>query len=345
MKLSITVVIPVKNAEPHLKTLFSALEKQTIKPNEIIFIDNLSSDGTVEIIKKHIDRLKSLNIKLLTQKKLGPSAARNLGIKEAKSDIIAFTDADCIPSKDWISNIIHFFKKNTDVCGVNGVTLGYKPSTLIQKLKALEREKISAANEGYIKNKFEIVYDKFLDTANSAIKKSILENNNFDEDFTIGEDIELTLRLYKTCPKIFTNNHQIINWHKDRKNIINYFKTILKYRINYCKVIKKHFSKSITIMLPKQKTIYIPTNIPITTLITPMPFIVLIAFPILILFPLISSILIIAYILSTSLKIQKNNIVNNFHEAISITLLILIQKTISIIGKIIGSIKYKLICL
>jgi glycosyltransferase involved in cell wall biosynthesis len=89
---SIAVVVPVHNKRPHINRCLTSILSQTRPIDEIIVIDDASDDGSVGEIAKFADE----RIRLLKRPVPGPGgyAARNLGILQAKSDWIAFLDAD-----------------------------------------------------------------------------------------------------------------------------------------------------------------------------------------------------------------------------------------------------------
>ncbi len=90
--LKISVIIPVYNSSIFINRCLNTLIKQNFtKPFEIIFIDDGSTDNTIEIIKKK--KLKNIKIFNLTSN-FGPSTARNIGIKHAKGEYIYFLDSD-----------------------------------------------------------------------------------------------------------------------------------------------------------------------------------------------------------------------------------------------------------
>lgn len=112
--MKISVVVPAYNEEKYIGRCLEALEKQSVKPDEIIVVDNNSTDKTVEIAKKF------KNVTLLTQKLPGTINARNLGFDSAKYEIIARTDADSIVDKNWILEIKKYLSKNKKVDAFQG---------------------------------------------------------------------------------------------------------------------------------------------------------------------------------------------------------------------------------
>ena len=98
------IVIPVKNMDKYInKCLDSALKNKKIT-TEIIVIDFGSTDNTISIIKKYIDKNK--NIKLITGKANNVCEARNIGIKMSKYNYITFMDADDYIDNDYYSYIV-----------------------------------------------------------------------------------------------------------------------------------------------------------------------------------------------------------------------------------------------
>ena len=101
----ISVIIPTFNEEENIAQCLVSLCHQTVLRSEyeIIVVDGGSKDATCEIAKKYADKVFTQ-----TSKKVG--GARNDGVKEARGDIIATTDADCILPPDWIKRIEMDFK-------------------------------------------------------------------------------------------------------------------------------------------------------------------------------------------------------------------------------------------
>ena len=96
-EFKVSVVIPTYNRVAYLGRAINSVLKQSYPVNEIIVIDNGSTDQTLSFIKKNFTR-----IRVITEKKRGVSFARNLGIKNCKYNWIAFLDSD----DEWITDKI-----------------------------------------------------------------------------------------------------------------------------------------------------------------------------------------------------------------------------------------------
>jgi len=111
----ISVIIPTYNEEKNIENCLKALQKQTLPRDkyEIIVVDGNSKDRTVKIAKKYTD-------KVIQQISEGIGGARNDGVKIAKSELIATTDADTIVPSFWLKRIIHDFSKRKKIVMVYG---------------------------------------------------------------------------------------------------------------------------------------------------------------------------------------------------------------------------------
>ena len=101
-KYDVSVIIPCFNARNTIaKTLGALLQQKTESTFEIIVVDS-SNDGTDSIIRNQFPEVKLIHLDRQTL----PGSGRNLGVQHAQGEIIMFTDADCVPDPDWISQII-----------------------------------------------------------------------------------------------------------------------------------------------------------------------------------------------------------------------------------------------
>ena len=91
--ITISTVIPTYNREATIGRCIQSVLDQTVKPTEIIVVDDGSQDHTKEIVNEYAMN-STIPIILLHQKNKGAQAARNYGIKTASGDYIAFLDSD-----------------------------------------------------------------------------------------------------------------------------------------------------------------------------------------------------------------------------------------------------------
>ena len=93
MSAKVSVVVPVYNTEKYLLRCLDSLVGQTLGEIEVLVVDNNSSDGSSKIIQKYAKKYPKI-VKSLLCKEVGVSAARNMGIRAATGEFLAFCDSD-----------------------------------------------------------------------------------------------------------------------------------------------------------------------------------------------------------------------------------------------------------
>ena len=118
MNKSVSVVIPAYNAEKTLEKAVQSILDQTVQVETIIIVNDGSKDRTQEIADNLKEKAQSFNdspeIKVISIENSGASHARNVGIKEAKTEYIAFLDSDDSWHPEKIEKQLQVFEANTD---------------------------------------------------------------------------------------------------------------------------------------------------------------------------------------------------------------------------------------
>jgi glycosyltransferase involved in cell wall biosynthesis len=194
--LAVSVIIPAFNEEKFLGNCLLSLKEQDFKDFEIIVVDNNSTDKTGEIAKK-------FGVILVSEKKQGVAFARNKGAKIAKGEILAFTDADTILPKNWLSRIKEEFEKDKELIAFGGSCEFYSGP-------------ISARLASKFLLKPFLILDKFfsggfnLMGCNMAIKReAFLKVGGFNEKLKLNEDVEISYRLRKMGKVKFDPNFKV----------------------------------------------------------------------------------------------------------------------------------------
>lgn len=112
-KLNVSIVIPAYNEEGQLALCLDAIARQTVKPFEVIVVDNNSTDNTVAIAKKYPF------VTVLRERRQGVVHARNAGFNAARGDIIGRIDAETVMRPDWVERVQRIFMRS-DVDAVSG---------------------------------------------------------------------------------------------------------------------------------------------------------------------------------------------------------------------------------
>jgi cellulose synthase/poly-beta-1,6-N-acetylglucosamine synthase-like glycosyltransferase len=141
---SISVVVPIRNEEKHLKTLIQNLSSQQypVTHYEVLLVDDHSTDKSFSILSG--EAMNKVNFKILQlQLQSGKKHALSKGIAEAKGDIIVTTDADCLHSPCWLSSINDGFEDTNTMMLIGAVTI-YPAHKFFGQLQAIELTSLMA---------------------------------------------------------------------------------------------------------------------------------------------------------------------------------------------------------
>lgn len=188
----ITVVIPLYNKEKQIVTTLRSVFSQTFQDFEIIVVNDGSTDDSLAELKKMSDS----RIRIVNQKNGGVSAARNRGIDEAHSNLIAFLDADDEWKPEYLQTQYELFRKYPE-CSIFACNYEFRDSfgeitpTTIRRL-AFNKQ------DGILTNYFEVGSYSHPPIWTSAVmvkKEAILSISGFLEGVTLGEDLITWARL------------------------------------------------------------------------------------------------------------------------------------------------------
>lgn len=112
---SVSVIIPAFNAERTLEACIESLRAQTLEIQEIIVVDDASTDATTWIAARHDVRV----LRMVANG--GPGLARNAGARVAGGDVLAFIDADCVAQPQWVEHMVSQLRSR----GLDAATGGY----------------------------------------------------------------------------------------------------------------------------------------------------------------------------------------------------------------------------
>jgi len=147
----ISVIIAARNEEKYLPELLKILQNQNYPTinYEVIVVDDRSEDATFQIVKnfqKSFPNLKLVIIEKESDELFGKKNAVNFAIKQAEFEILAFTDADCLPPHNWLKSINSYFTDEVDFLA--GFSPLIQKNRFISMLKNLERASIFAITAG-----------------------------------------------------------------------------------------------------------------------------------------------------------------------------------------------------
>lgn len=186
----ITIIIPVKNNQKGICIFINEFFKTHSFenfPKEIIIVDN-NSDSEIKIKNNNYP----IPILILKCSKIGPASARNLGVKNAQTEWILFTDSDCVPTESFINGYLKIqngsvgYAGNVKAHGQDILSKYYEQQEILIPPKVYDQPNESRPD--------------YLITANCLIwRKAFEQIGGFNEHIKIagGEDIDLGFRLLK----------------------------------------------------------------------------------------------------------------------------------------------------
>ena len=203
MSVRVSVIVPVRNGEATLGDMLAALVAQKeAGETEVLVVDNGSTDRTADIARQ-------FPVTLLHESTPGTSAARNAALRVARGEIIACLDADTLPTRRWLSELIRPFS-NPAVMIVGGKVLTYSPTN------ATEMYYDACDMYGSRHNVYAKVF-QFAVGMNAAVRTSAArEAGGWEESLMWGEDIDFSERILRRFPDSLAYAEKAVLFHRHR---------------------------------------------------------------------------------------------------------------------------------
>ncbi|HXH06225.1 MAG TPA: glycosyltransferase family A protein [Vicinamibacterales bacterium] len=203
--IRISVVVPTFNRAESLARCLAALAGQSLDSRvyEVIVVDDGSADRTEAVCTRA--RAAIRNFLVYRQANRGPAAARNAGIRLASGEIVAFTDDDCVPPRDWLEKVLQRFDRERELVGLGGVMV----TPADDWVPLSHHSDVTAVGQGGA--------SRFIGTNNAAYRRgALLEAGGFDEGFrhVSVEDADLYIRVRRLG--VTALDETIYVWHPAR---------------------------------------------------------------------------------------------------------------------------------
>lgn len=183
----VSVVIPTCNRREVLARCLEALAVQTYPRFEIIVVDDGSTDDTLAMLADFVGRYNHVALRsFCNERHAGANVSRNRGIREARGDIVAFLDSDCIAEPDWLEKLIAEFA-DPRVAAATGLVID-PPSHNIYELILRGIARVHGRDEA-----------PRLVGGNMAVRKERLTSLHFDEDARWKSDRTETIVASPVC--------------------------------------------------------------------------------------------------------------------------------------------------
>jgi glycosyltransferase involved in cell wall biosynthesis len=192
-KLNISAIVPLFNGEQFISEALESLLSQTHPIDEIIIIDDKSTDQSLEKVQKLIETNETIKL-LKNSSNKGSSHCRNLGIKESSGDYVLFLDQDDYLAPSFIDETNNHLNQHRgkEVAGLHTsyfIVDEKGEITAETSYKEIQPEEFLG---------YQFVRNRILSNSGTVVKKSVLEQTGFyDESLKFSQDWDLCLRIGK----------------------------------------------------------------------------------------------------------------------------------------------------
>lgn len=192
-KMKVSAVIPTYNNEDTIEKCITSILNQTRKFDEIIVVDDGSTDNTSDIIK-------NFPVKIIRTENRGRPRTRNTGWRKAKGDVIAFIEADSYYNEIWLEE--------------NLSKLSEADMTCHRRMGWGVKNSFTKVFDKILMRRWKILIEKNDLLSGWVFKKYVLEDlNGFDESFERAQDVDIGQRALKNGFKIIPVENAI-EYHK-----------------------------------------------------------------------------------------------------------------------------------
>jgi GT2 family glycosyltransferase len=179
--MRVSVVVCTYNRADALQVTLDALRYQRYTDFEVIVVNGPSTDDTADVLREWAGRAK-----VLDNAAPNLSVSRNIGIRAAAGDLVAFIDDDAIPEFDWLADIVAAFD-TPDVAGVGGLVFDHTGMGFQYRFSASSRQGEPLLSDTHpfddlcLPGAFQFPY---LQGTNAVFRRAVLDEiGGFDETF------------------------------------------------------------------------------------------------------------------------------------------------------------------
>lgn len=231
--MKISILIPCHNEEKSIKWCVLSCLNQSRKADQIVVVNDGSTDKSLKILGKFKDKIKIINIPKATGSK---SFAQEIGLKAVQGDILVTTDGDTLLDKDFVKNI-EFDFADKKVMAVAGYVKSapYNWLTACRQIDYLIGQDIHKLAQSHI-NALYVIPGCAAAYRTKIFKKKV----TFEHD-TLAEDLDFTYKYHEQGLKIHYDKKAVV-YTQDPDNLHDYVRQFRRWHAGNWQNLLKHYS-------------------------------------------------------------------------------------------------------
>jgi glycosyltransferase involved in cell wall biosynthesis len=245
MTPKISLIIPIYNVEKYLRECLQSVVMQTFKDIEIILVDDLGSDDSMEVACEFA--AKDKRIKIVTRKKNGGlSAARNTGIKNSSAPFIMFCDSDDFVAPTFCEKLLYAIESSGAEIAMCGTNIIYE---IDEKMIDSDKDYYKIKFDGLVPMSDDVLWKSDVSMCNKIYHRGILEKHDIEFPENLNYEDAYFFNAYACWVKnIYFVNEPLYTYRRRRDSIMNQtFSNKPGYSIDHLKIgiilyeyLKKH---------------------------------------------------------------------------------------------------------
>lgn len=214
MEQGISIIIPNYNNGEHIVKCLDSIKNQTLKKWEVIFVDDVSTDDSIHILKNYQKKYPKYPLTLIqNEENHGAGYNRNLGLQKAKYDLISFIDSDDYIEENFLECLFNTMKKNHSDIAICDLFIRYP-------FHSSEKDVRSVACEGSVSLQNIINTGHVASPCNKLFKKSDLLKYPFPEGI-MNEDIATVVSILMHAKKLSYTEDTFYNYVQHEGSVQN----------------------------------------------------------------------------------------------------------------------------
>ncbi|MCU0666122.1 MAG: glycosyltransferase [Candidatus Omnitrophica bacterium] len=235
--MTVSIIIAVKTWQKNLEECVVKCGQLDFKDYEIIILPDES----------FVLPFVMVNVKIIPTGNTNPAKKRDIGLKHAKGEILAFLDDDAYPAKDWLKNAVLDFS-DPNVAAVGGPAVTPDSDSYPKKASGLVYSSLAVSGK-YVYRYIPVKKKFFVDdypSCNFLVRKEIMEElGGFDTDFWPGEDTKLCLDITQRLGKKILYDPGALVYHHRRPLFTAHLHQILSYATHRGYFVKRYPGNSL----------------------------------------------------------------------------------------------------